>query len=300
MADRETERLGRMIAPLRVQPGSRVHLARDFDPASTSKLVGRKDADELLRHGVEVLDAYQERLAAQATHGLLVCLQALDAAGKDGAIRHVMSGVNPKGVGVTSFREPSAVELQHDFLWRYQQHLPARGEIEIFDRSHYEEVVVVRVHPELLEAERLPRHPHGEELWMQRYDQINRWEQHLVASGFPVVKIFLNVSREEQRRRILDRLDQPDKNWKFSSHDVRERAFWDDYHAAFSAMLSNTSTEWAPWYVVPADHKWFARLCVSAILMRALRELDPQFPPVSPAARADLEKARVALEAEAG
>ena len=207
-----------------------------------------------------MLAEYQERLAAQDTYGVLVVLQALDAAGKDGTIRHVMSGVNPQGVAVSSFKAPSAEELDHDYLWRHARALPARGEIGIFNRSHYEEVLVVRVHPETLEAERLPREGKDRDVWARRYREINDWERYLVDNGIRVVKMFLNLSREEQRTRFLKRIDRPEKNWKFSAADVRERRYWDDYQQAYSDMLSHTSTEWAPWYVLPADHKWFTRI----------------------------------------
>jgi len=299
MADHRTSWIARLIEPLRVRPGSTVDLTKDFDPGSTSDLVSKDDAGALLQQGVALLSEYQQRLAAQDVHGVLVCLQALDAAGKDGTIRHVMSGVNPQGVHVTSFRAPSSEELDHDFLWRYGPHVPGRGEIAIFNRSHYEEVLVVRVHPELLHAQKLPEAARGRDVWERRYHQINDWERHLVANGFPVVKILLNISKEEQRLRFLERLEEPDKNWKFSSRDVRERTYFDAYQKAFSEMLSSTSTAWAPWYVVPADHKWFARLCASAILADTLIELDPRFPTVADDERANLAAEEAALEAEA-
>ena len=258
---------------------------------------GREDRS--YRQSVKLLADYQERLAAQDTHGVLVCLQALDAAGKDGTIRHVMSGVNPQGVHVSSFKVPSAEELSHDFLWRYAQRLPARGEIGIFNRSHYEEVLVVRVHPELLDRQKLPKDAKGKDVWERRYREINDWERYLTDNGIKVVKIFLNVSKEEQRIRFLRRLDLPDHNWKFSASDARERQYWDDYQRAFSEMLSNTSTEWAPWHVVPADRKWFARICVSALLAHTLITLDPQYPTVSPAQQREEHEAKAELLAQA-
>lgn len=291
--------LEELVDPLKVRPGRKVTLADDFDPGHKAHFVDKDDAAEFLQTGVELLSEYQQKLAAQDTWGVLVCLQALDAAGKDGTIRHVMSGVNPQGVHVHSFKVPSAEELDHDYLWRYAQRLPARGDIAIFNRSHYEEVLVVRVHPENLERQRLPRRNDGREVWERRYRDINNWERYLVENGFKVVKIFLNISREEQRRRFLDRIEEPAKNWKFSLNDVKERAFWDAYQAAFSEMLSKTSTEWAPWYVVPGDHKWFARICVSAILVLTLIDIDPQFPKIGPEKRGELEAARAQLEAEA-
>ncbi|KIF05799.1 hypothetical protein PL81_11035 [Streptomyces sp. RSD-27] len=296
MADGRAGRIAEFVEPLRVEPGSRVDLERDFDPRYRGAMK-KHEGVELLRTGVSLLAEYQERLAAQDTYGVVLCLQALDAGGKDGTIRHVMSGVNPQGVRVSSFKVPSAEELGHDYLWRYAQRLPARGEIAIFNRSHYEEVLVVRVHPEVLLRQRLPEH--GPDLWERRYREINRWERYLTDNGFKVVKVFLNLSKEEQRIRFLKRIDLPEKNWKFSAADVRERRRWDDYQKAFSEMLSATSTRWAPWYVVPADRKWFARICASAVLAHTLIEIDPQYPEVSPEVRKDLLLAKRDLEREA-
>src|SRR6185369_3697304 len=248
MADRRLKRIAKLIEPLRVPPGSKVNLAKDFDPGYTADFVKKKHSAELLETGVALLADYQSRLAAQDTYGVLVCLQALDAGGKDGTIRHVMSGVNPQGVAVHGFKVPSAEELDHDFLWRYARRLPERGQITIFNRSHYEEVVVVRVHPENLDRQRLPRENKGTGIWARRYREINDWERYLTDNGFRLVKIFLNLSKEEQRTRFLKRLDLPDKNWKFSANDAKERLLWNDYQKAFSEMLSHTSTEWAPWY----------------------------------------------------
>ncbi len=290
--------IARFIEPLRVRPGSKVRLANDFDPGYKADLLTQEDGEELLELGVRVLSEYQARLAAQDTYAVLMCLQAMDAAGKDGTIRHVMSGVNPQGVHVSSFKVPSAEELDHDFLWRYAQRLPARGEIGIFNRSHYEEVLVVRVHPAILAGQKLPAKAKGKDIWERRFREINDWERYLVDNGIAVVKVFLNLSKGEQRRRFLKRIDEPDRNWKFSPNDAREREFWDDYQHAFSEMLSHTSTEWAPWYVVPADHKWFARICASAILSHTLFTIDPKFPVVGPAERAALAEAKAVLEAE--
>ena len=246
-----------------------------------------------------MLTDYQARLAAQDTYGVLVCLQALDAGGKVGTIRHVMSGVNPQGVHVRSFKVPSAEELDHDFLWRYVSHLPSRGDIGILNRSHYEEVLVVRVHPESLQRQKLPEEVLTHDLWDHRYRAINDWERYLFENGFRIVKLFLNLSKEEQRVRLLKRIDLHEKNWKFSSADMRERACWGDYQSAFSEMLSATSTEWAPWYVIPADHKWFARICAAAVLVHTLIEIDPQYPTVSGKTRKDLAAIKTDLEAEA-
>jgi PPK2 family polyphosphate:nucleotide phosphotransferase len=299
MADDRAKLLAGFVEPLRVRPGSKVKLARDFDPGYKASFLSKKDGAAVVGAGVDVLAEYQARLAAQDTWGVLVCLQALDAGGKDGTIRHVMSGVNPQGVRVSSFKVPSAEELDHDYLWRYARRLPGRGEIAIFNRSHYEEVLVVRVHPELLDRQRLPPSAKGKGIWARRYRQINDWERYLAGNGFKIVKVFLNLSKEEQRIRFLRRLDLPDKNWKFSAADAREREYWDDYQTAFSEMLSHTSTEWAPWYVIPADHKWFARACVSAVLAHTLMEINPQYPKLDAARRKDLAETKALLEAEA-
>jgi PPK2 family polyphosphate:nucleotide phosphotransferase len=226
-------------------------------------------------------------------------LQALDAGGKDSTIRHVMSGMNPQGVRVSSFKEPSSAELRHDYLWRHARELPARGEIGVFNRSHYEEVLVVRVHREILDSEKLPPESRTGNIWARRYREINDWERYLADNGIKVVKMFLNVSREEQRTRFLRRIDRPEKNWKFAASDVRERQYWDKYQHAYSAMLSHTSTEWAPWYVLPADHKWFTRLCTAAVIADTLIDIDPKYPAPDPAARQELEQAKRDLEAEA-
>ncbi|HSZ40069.1 MAG TPA: polyphosphate kinase 2 family protein [Trebonia sp.] len=299
MTDKRAERIAELIKPLRVKPGSRVNLAKDFDPGYKAGYVRKKDARQIMRNGIDMLCDYQSRLAAQDSHAVLMCLQALDAGGKDGTIRHVMSGVNPQGVHVTSFKVPSAEELDHDYLWRYARHLPARGDIGIFNRSHYEEVLVVRVHPENLNRQKLPPSAKDERVWQRRYREINDWERYLTENGFHVVKMFLNLSEEEQRIRFFKRLDLPEKNWKFSAADVRERQHWDDYQEAFSEMLSATSTSWAPWYVVPADHKWFARLCAAAVLVHVLMNIDPRYPDVSSERRRQLLVVKRELEAAA-
>ncbi|WP_460065594.1 polyphosphate kinase 2 family protein [Streptomyces sp. YKOK-I1] len=299
MGDERAERIAEFVSPLRVAPGRRVRLGKDFDPRYKAGIRKKKEGVELLRSGVELLADYQQRLAAQDTHGLLVCLQALDAGGKDGTIRHVMSGVNPQGVRVASFKVPSDEELDHDFLWRYNRELPGRGEIGIFNRSHYEEVLVVRVHPEHLGRQKLPDAARGADVWKRRYREINDWERYLTDNGFTVVKLFLNLSKEEQRTRFLKRIDVPERNWKFSPADVRERARWDDYQKAFSKMLSATSTTWAPWYVIPADRKWFARVCVSAVLAHTLIGIDPRYPEVDDETRRELAEVKRELERQA-
>lgn len=293
------KRLEDFVAQFRVKPGSRVTLAKDFDPAFKGGVRTKKHGVALLEEGVDMLCEFQARLAAQDKWGVLVVLQALDAAGKDGTIRHVMSGVNPQGVAVHSFKVPSSDELDHDFLWRYAQRLPARGEIGIFNRSHYEEVLVVRVHPENLDRQKLPETAKKGDIWKRRYRAINDWERYLTENGIRIVKLFLNLSREEQRIRFLRRIDLPDHNWKFSAADVREREHWDAYQQAFSEMLTHTSTEWAPWYVIPADRKWFMRIGAGAVLVHTLMEIDPQFPRVSKQQREALFEIKQALEAQA-
>jgi PPK2 family polyphosphate:nucleotide phosphotransferase len=298
MTDKRHKRVMEFIDAFRVKPGSKVTLSKDFDPSFKAGVKKKKEGVALLAEGVRLLTEYQARLAAQDDFGVLLVLQALDAAGKDGTIRHVMSGVNPQGVSVHSFKVPSSEELDHDFLWRYQRRLPARGEIGIFNRSHYEEVLVVRVHPENLDRQKLPSAA-KKDVWQRRYRQINDWERYLTENGFRVVKVFLNLSKEEQRIRFLRRLDLPDHNWKFSTADVKERERWDEYQKAFSNMLSHTSTEWAPWYVIPADRKWFARLGAGAVLVNALMDINPQFPKVDKAQRERLLEVKRTLEAQA-
>jgi len=299
MRDLRHKQIETFIEPFRVKPGKRVVLARDFDPAFKAGVRKKKDGEALLAQGVELLAEYQQKLAAQDTYGVLMTLQAMDAAGKDGTIRHVMSGVNPQGVSVHSFKVPSTEELDHDYLWRYAKRLPARGEIGIFNRSHYEEVLVVRVHAEVLANQQLPRAARRPGIWKRRYREINDWERYITEQGFRVVKVFLNLSKEEQRRRFLSRIEEPEKNWKFSAADVHERGYWDAYQKALSEMLSNTSTEWAPWYVVPADRKWFARIGVAAVLADTLMRIDPRFPVLDDERRTGLAAAREQLEAEA-
>ena len=299
MADKRAKRIAEFIKPLRVKPGSKVNLARDFDPGYKADFLKKKDGARLLRTGIALLADYQRRLAAQDTYGVLLCLQALDAGGKDGTIRHVMSGVNPQGVHVSNFKVPSAEELDHDYLWRYARRLPARGDIGIFNRSHYEEVLVVRVHPENLDRQRLPKEAKGKGVWDRRYREINDWERYLTDNGFKVVKLFLNLSKEEQRARFLKRIDVPERNWKFSPSDARERQRWDDYQRAFSEMLSATSTRWAPWYVIPADRKWFARICAGAVLAHTLLAIDPHYPEVGEQARRELGVVKQELENQA-
>ncbi len=287
-------KLGKILVP----PGKRISLAKDYDPAFTGGSDDKKDALRRVADNVDRLANLQAKLYAQDTYGLLVIFQAMDAAGKDGAIRHVMSGVNPQGCHVTSFKAPSAEELDHDYLWRAAKALPARGMIGIFNRSYYEEVLVVRVHPELLAKQHLPPEAAGKSLWKRRFAQINAFEKHLAQNGIVVVKFFLNLSREEQKTRFLARIDEPDKNWKFSVADFQERAFWDDYQEAFEDTLNHTSTKHAPWFVVPADNKWFARLAVSEVLCTVLGKLDLSYPKIDETRRRELQAIRAELERE--
>ena len=281
---------------LRVEPGTVVDLPSDRDPGRTVEVTGKKRGKKLLKSAVGEISDYQRRLAAQEHDSVLVVIQALDAGGKDGTIRHMLSGVNPAGVKVHSFKQPTPEELAHDFLWRYTRQLPEPGEIAVFNRSQYEEVLVVRVHPRLLEGE------HTEataDVWQRRYAAINDWERDLADRGVRIVKLLLNISNEQQRIRFLRRLDLPEKHWKFSASDIRERDYWNEYQHAFSEMLSHTSTEWAPWYVIPADHKWFARLAAASILMGTLIEIDPQIPQPDRSELEALSAARAELEAQA-
>jgi len=296
--DIRPRRIAEFIEPFRVKPGRRVRLPGDFDTAGDRRR-SKEEAREILAAGVELLAEYQARLAAQDTYALLVILQAMDAAGKDGTIGHVMSGVNPQGVEVHSFKAPSPEDLDHDYLSRYARRLPARGNIGIFNRSHYEEMLIVRVHPEILAGQKMPPSSKVRDIWQRRFREVNDWERYLTDQGYRIVKLFLNLSREEQRRRFLARIDEPEKNWKFSAADVRERRFWDDYQKAFSDVLSHTSTEWAPWHVIPADDKPFARVAAAGVIADALIRIDPRYPTVSQEAREALQAAKVELEAEA-
>lgn len=284
----------RLHRRLIVEPGSRVHLSRHDPDATfgwTRQRAQAKVADDLAR-----LAAVQERLWAERKQRMLVVLQGIDASGKDGTIKHVMSGVNPQGVRVSSFKVPSSEELDHDYLWRTARRLPERGGIGIFNRSYYEEVLVVKVHPEILRGQKIPPKLLGEKVWSQRYEDINAFERHLTRNGFRILKFFLNVSKREQRRRFLERLEDPEKNWKFSLADARERNAWSRYQEAYQDAIRATSTEWAPWFVVPADHKWFTRLVVAAVIVRELEGLDLRYPELDAARRRELRKARRELE----
>ena len=285
------------LTALRVPPGKKIVLAKDYDPSFTAGFTDKQAAKTQLEHNTAALAEYQDILYAQDTYALLLIFQAMDAAGKDGAIKHVMSGVNPQGCQVYSFKAPSAEELDHDYLWRSTKCLPERGRIGIFNRSYYEEVLVVRVHPEFLDSQKLPASAR-KNTWRHRYEQINVFEKYLVENGIVVLKFFLNVSKEEQKQRFLARIDEAEKNWKFSGADVKERAFWDDYQRAYQGCLRHTSTEWAPWHVIPADRKWFTRLAVSEIIANTLKQLKLRYPEVSEARRRELLDIRKLLEAE--
>jgi PPK2 family polyphosphate:nucleotide phosphotransferase len=266
------------------------------DPGSTDGIKGKEEAAAWLRKGIERVAELQGKLYAENRWGVLLIFQAMDAAGKDSAIKHVMSGINPQGCQVYSFKTPSAEELDHDFLWRTSRCLPERGRIGIFNRSYYEEVLVVRVHPELLESQGIPEPLVGKRIWAERFEDIAGFERYLYRNGFAVRKFFLYVSKAEQRRRFLERLDEPQKNWKFAPADVRERAHWDEYMRAYEDMIRHTAAPHAPWYVVPADHKWFTRLVVAAAIVDALEDLDLHFPRVDEKKKKELAAARSFLK----
>ena len=270
----------------------------DFNPSETLGLKSKEQAQKTLEHGIERLAELQEKLIAQDHWAILLILQGMDAAGKDSTIKHVMSGVNPQGCQVHGFKAPSNEELSHDFLWRASRCLPERGNIGIFNRSYYEEVLVVRVHPELVAHERIPPPLVSKDIWEQRYKDINTFERYLYRNGIVVLKFFLHLSKKEQKKRFLERLDDPDKNWKFSMNDALERQHWEKYVRAYQEMIRNTSTKHAPWYVVPADHKWFSRVVVAEATIDAMEGLDLSFPKVDPEKRKELKNARAALERE--
>lgn len=289
--------LKHILAP----PGETISL-KDYDTAYCGEYKDKDDAKEKLEDDIKKMQDLQYRMYAENRHSLLIVLQAADAAGKDGAIKHVMSGINPQGTQVFSFKQPSQEELDHDFLWRCNKALPERGRIGIFNRSHYEEVLVVKVHPEYLLQQNLPGIFSAEdvtpEFWQRRYEQINNFEKHLYESGTTVVKFFLHLSKEEQKERFLSRIDDADKNWKFSKADISERGYWDQYNKAYEDMLSATSTKHAPWYIIPADKKWFSRTAIGDIIVRTLQKMDPQIPEISEEDKAHLQEIKKKLEEE--
>ena len=292
-----TKEAEHIAAPFRITNGKKFSL-KDYDPDDTSGLKDKDDAQDLLEHGVTMLSQLQEKLYAQDRWGLLLIFQGMDAAGKDGVIKHVMSGVNPQGCDVWSFKTPSAEELDHDYLWRSHKVVPQRGKIGIFNRSHYEEVLVLRVHPELLQAEKLPPKVTSKDIWEQRYEDINAFESYLVRNGILVVKFFLHLSKNEQKKRFLERLEDSRKNWKFSMADIKERGYWKQYQDAYEETIQNTATKEAPWYVVPADNKWFSRVVAAMAIVTTLNDLNLSFPDVEKSKRKELAKIRESLEHE--
>jgi len=292
------DRLEKYVEPFRITSGKRFRL-KDFDPRDTRGLrVEKSEATELLKHGIEWLAQEQDLLYAQDRWSLLLVFQAMDAAGKDSTIKHVMSGVNPQGVQVYSFKQPSPEDLDHDFMWRHVKCLPERGRIGIFNRSYYEEVLVVRVHPELLRTAKLPAPCVGKHLWRERLADIGQFEEYLTRQGTVILKFFLHVSREEQKKRFLDRLDNAHKHWKFSMADVHERGYWSDYMRAYEKAIRATASRQAPWFVVPADNKWFTRLVVAAAVVAAVAELNLTYPRLSPQKVKDLQAMRAVLARE--
>ncbi|HTW29860.1 MAG TPA: polyphosphate kinase 2 family protein [Acetobacteraceae bacterium] len=298
MAELKRKQAVTIVDACRITDGDGFKLKHHDADEAASGMIRPADAPELLANGVARLSDLQEKLYAQGRWSVLCVFQAMDAAGKDGTIKHVMSGVNPQGVQVTSFKAPGSEELSHDFLWRITRALPQRGRIGIFNRSHYEEVLVARVHPTVLENQRLPSEVIGRKFWQHRLTDIAHFERYLANQGIVILKFFLNISRDEQKRRFLARLDEPDKHWKFSASDLQERKYWDDYQHAYEAAIAATAAPYAPWFVVPANQKWFARLVVVEALILALERLDLKPPPLSPEQEAALAEARVALEGE--
>ena len=292
------DQLEKYVKPFRITKGKNFRL-KDFDPADTCGLkMDKGEAAKMLQRGNEWLAEEQEMLYAQDRWSVLLILQAMDAAGKDGTIKHVMSGVNPQGCQVFSFKQPSSEDLDHDFMWRYAKSLPERGRIGIFNRSYYEEVLVVRVHPEILERQKLPPKLVSKHIWDERLADIAHFEDYITRQGTLVLKFFLNVSRKEQKNRFMERLDKPKKNWKFSTSDVHERRFWSDYMYAFEEAIRATASKHAPWYIVPADNKWFTRLFVAAAIVSAIEELSLSFPKIDDKMKKELAAARAELTGE--
>jgi len=279
---------------LKVHPGTKIRLSA-LDPAFIGTYKTKEDAQQKLADDIAEISRQQDLLYAQGTFSILMILQAMDAAGKDGVIKHVMSGINPQGCDVTSFKAPSAEELDHDYLWRCTKVLPRRGRIGIFNRSYYEEVLVVRVHPEILNQERLPVAKDKHEIWKERFREINQFEKYVSNNGTFILKFFLHLSKEEQKKRFLQRIENPDKNWKFSLSDAKEREHWNEYMRAYEDVLNHTSTPWAPWYVIPADKKWFTRIAVADILLHTMKSLDLSYPRVDKERKKALQAIRGTL-----
>jgi PPK2 family polyphosphate:nucleotide phosphotransferase len=289
------------LKSLMVKEGSKFNL-KDFNTDFDEKKITKQEGEEALAKGLLQLSQMQDMLYAESKHSVLIILQAMDTAGKDGAIKHVMTGLNPQGVKVSSFKAPSHLELDHDYFWRHNKELPGKGDIVIFNRSHYENVLVTKVHPEFLMNEKLPgiksEKDINKKFWEKRYKQINRWEKNLTENGTIILKFFLHLSKDEQKRRLIDRIDNPKKNWKFSVGDIKERALWDNYQKAYEDMIEATSTDYAPWHVLPADDKWFTRLCLGGLIYYEFEKLKLSYPEVSVEQLAELQKAKEVLLAE--
>jgi PPK2 family polyphosphate:nucleotide phosphotransferase len=297
MADRQ-KRIEKLLSNVLVPAGKKISLKKDYDPGYKPKDLDKKEMKELLAGGVQELAEYQDMLYAQDRWGVLIIFQAMDAAGKDGTIKHVMSGLNPQGCQVYSFKAPSAEELDHSYLWRCFKALPERGRIGIFNRSYYEEVLVTKVHPEIIQRQKMPAELKDKKIYERRYEEIRNFERYLTNNGILVLKFFLNVSRDEQKKRFLERIGTPAKNWKFSANDAKERAHWNEYMKAYEDCFNATSTKYAPWHIVPANDKPFMRLAVAAIIYNALKGLKLKYPKVDEKQKAELEEARKVLEAE--
>ena len=291
--------LSKYLKSLQVKPGKKISLEKDFLTDLKKKMFTKEEGEKLLNKGIKELSLLQDKLYAHNEYSVLIVLQAMDAAGKDGAVKHVMTGLNPQGVRVCSFKVPSVGELDHDFFWRHYKELPARGQIGIFNRSHYENVLVSKVHPEIVLKEKLPGinsvKDVDDKFWQKRYKQINRFEKNLTENGTIILKFFLHVSKHEQKKRFIERIDDPSKNWKFSLADTKERQHWDEYQKAYEEMLLNTSTDYAPWFVVPADDKWFTRLCLSEIIYGEFEKLDLKYPVINPEQKKELLAAKQVL-----
>jgi len=287
-----------LLKQVLVPPGKKVSLKKDYDAGWTPQTVDKKQSQLMLDRGIELLAEFQDKLYAQDRYALLIIFQAMDAAGKDGAIKHVMSGLNPQGCQVYSFKAPSSEELDHDYLWRCFKALPERGRIGIFNRSYYEEVLVTKVHPEIIQKQHLPEATKDKKIYERRYEEINNFEKYLFDNGIIPIKFFLNVSKDEQKRRFLDRINRDEKNWKLPPADAKERGYWDDYMSAYEKCFQATSTKWAPWHIIPADNKWVSRLSVAAIVHRRMAELKLHYPTVSKEQKAALLQTKTMLESE--